>query len=321
MTAQTVYESFALGDEQIADGVHLEPLARKYIASFLAVTNLDWAALGTMSFGDALQAAHLYIQPTETIEGTDLWILLESFSREGRDVLSGTEMKAITGDIAATAVQEASCGRRESACVTVAEVRDNLIEHLTNSSWPANRKEKWIGWLKKPLEEFRRKELSKVYLAAFIGRSFPDFCNKYFRRYIWSALSTNRPQASTSSIPSAVKRDDFLKRIEQKVPGLPSGARSIFRREVLASIMQYMNEHDCYEPEYNVHKGLGQGIEAFVRSEVIGVARYSDAFFRPTEYEPRLRLLREVLIEGHGYCKHCSGKLVTEVFEDYRFLC
>jgi len=327
--SKKLYTASRFGNKQENGGVHVEPLVWEYIGTFRVATHIDWESKGNMSFMSVLNAYNgKTVRQSSMSTESDPRTLRESAPwTEGLDGMSPREMDTILGSLAATALEEATSGRRTAACVTVAEIRDHMIKLLKKTPLIKDEKlkAKWIGWLELPLErEFRRVELSKIYRAAFIP-NFRDLCNSFFRRYLEYVRTLGRPGRATTSYGgnymNTQQMEQFLQEIERAdALSLNSAQGDKFRANVLVAISEFQREHGGTEPEYDVHEGLKRCIEAYVLRQAKDITGMIGVTSMSEEQVKRLDGAKARLISDHGYCQHCAQKLVYEVAQTRDFL-
>ncbi|GEM_PF-671659 len=301
-------------------GVHHEPLAFPYSGYFRVATTLDWPSKGNRPLLAVLRA-YDGKQVRERMMGTeiDLRALREQAPiTEGHYGMSPRELDDLVGQLAAEAKMAFERGERPSPCFTTAELRDRLKMAFKNNPGMSKKdRELWVGWLDNQLETFRRQELTKVYKAAFIP-NFADLCTQFFRKYIQyvRALSLGIKPTSTVGGHAVTQRDmeAFLQEVERADEfNVNSAQAPKFRQGVMAAINLYNEEHGTTEPPYTVHEGLKNCIESYVLRQakditgVVGITNLSE------EEQKKLDSAKARLIEEHGYCEYCAGKLLIEV--------
>lgn len=324
-----LWTASAFGKSQKLGGVHLEPLVFDYTGFFRVASHLDWESKRNLPFLAVLRAynGQTLRQPGMGTE-LDVRSLREQAPwAEGLDGMSPREMDDILGKLAANAQREFESGQRPAACVTVAEVRDFMIERFSKDPRIDKKtKEKWMGWLQLPLEkDFRRFELSKVYKAAFIP-NFAELCQVFFTRYqdflkgIQPGRGSSRPGMSGSTYVNTQQMESFLQEIERAdTLAINSAQADKFRLNVQLAIDIYKGEYGT-APPYTVHEGLKRCIEAYVLRQakditgIVGLTNVSE------EERKRIEGAKSRLILEHGYCEHCAGKLLVEVAMTRDFL-
>lgn len=148
--------------------------------------------------------------------------------------------------------------------------------------------------------------------------NFADLCTQFFRKYIQyvRALSLGIKPTSTVGGHAVTQRDmeAFLQEVERADEfNVNSAQAPKFRQGVMAAINLYNEEHGTTEPPYTVHEGLKNCIESYVLRQakditgVVGITNLSE------EEQKKLDSAKARLIEEHGYCEYCAGKLLIEV--------
>lgn len=317
---EKLYNASEFGKTVSDGGVHHEPLSFIFGGNFRVATHLDMPSKGNRPLF-AILRAYDGKQVRERMMGTDIDVraLRESAPwTEGLTGMSPREMDDIIGQLAAEALAMYEQDKRPSPCFTTQELRDRLKLRIKgNPMLGKKEKEAWTGWLDNEFETFRRQELTKVYKAAFIP-GFRDLCTNYFRKYVAyvRALSLGIRPTGTVGGQAVTQRDmeAFLQEVERADEfNVNSAQAPKFRQGVMAAINLYNEEHGTTEPPYEVHEGLKNCIESYVLRTskdivgVVGVATLSE------EEQKKIDSAKKRLVEEHGYCEYCAGKLLIEV--------
>lgn len=317
---EKLYTSGDYGKSHSPDFVHHEPLAFPYTGYFRVATHIDWPSKGNRPLLAVLRA-YDGKQVRERMMGTDIDLRALRAAApwtEGLNGMSPRAMDDLLGKLAATALEQYEQGKRPSACFTTAEIRDALKASFTaNPAMNKKDKEQWIGWLDNELETLRRQELTKVYKAAFIP-NFRDLCTQFFSKYVQyvRALSLGIKPTGTVGGQAITQRDmeSFLQEVERADEfNVNSAQAPKFRQGVMAAINLFNEEHGTSTPPYDVHEGLKNCIESYVLRQakditgVVGITNLSE------EEQRKLDSAKARLIEEHGYCDYCAGKLLIEV--------
>jgi len=301
-------------------GIHHEPLSFGYSGYFRVATHIDWASKGNRPLLAVLRA-YDGKQVRERMMGTDIDLraLREQAPwTEGLTGMSPRALNDILGQLAAESLDLFNQGKRPSPCFTTAELRDRLkLAFKSNPAMNKKDRELWIGWLDNEFETLRRQELTKVYKAAFIP-NFRDLCTQFFNKYLAyvRALSLGIKPTGTVGGQAITQRDmeAFLQEVERADEfNVNSAQAPKFRQGVMAAINLYNEEHGTSVPSYDVHEGLKNCIESYVLRQakditgVVGITNLSE------EEQRKLDSAKSRLIEEHGYCDYCAGKLLIEV--------
>jgi serine protein kinase len=303
-------------------GVHHEPFAFLWSGYFRVATHIDWASKGNRPLLAVLQA-YDGKQSRENMMGVniDLRALREQAPwTEGLTGMSPRALDDLCGQLAAeaTAQHDIDPTKRGAPCFTVAELRDRLKQSFKNNPAVGKKdKELWIGWLDNEFELMRRRELTKVYKAAFIP-NFRDLCTQLFTKYkaFAQAIALGIKPTGVAGVQAITTAgmEAFLQEIERSDElNVNSAQATKFRQGVLAAINLYNEEHGTSTPPWDVHEGLKNCIESYVLRKskdtvgVIGVSNLSE------EEQKKLDSAKQRLVEEHGYCPYCAGRLLIEV--------
>jgi predicted Ser/Thr protein kinase len=316
---EKLYAASNLGRSVEQGGVHHEPLAFLWSGYFRVGTHLDWASKGNRPVMAVLRA-YDGKKERDSFMGTDIDLraLREQAPIEGQTGMSPRALDDILGQLAAEALTGFERGERPSACFTTAELRDRLkLSFKTNPAMSKKDKATWIGWLDNEFETFRRKELTKVYKAAFIP-NYKELCNQYFKKYreYVRALSLGLRPTGTSSGQSMTQRDmeAFLQEIERAEEfNINSSQAPKFRAGFMAACDLWQEQHPGVELPWEVHEGLKNCIESFVLRKAEDITGIIGVTETDPEKQKKVESARESLVKNHGYCKYCAAKLLVEV--------
>jgi predicted Ser/Thr protein kinase len=323
-----LWKGSAFSKPQSEGGCHLEPLVIPFTAMFRAASHLDWASKRNLPFMAVMRAYNheLLRQPGMGTE-IDLRALREQAPwTEGLSGMSPREMDDILGQLAANAKQEHDRGIRVAPCVTVAEVRDTMIERFrTDPRMNKKTRDIWTEWLQSPLErEYRRRELTKIYKAAFIP-NFRDLCTAFKRKYLecLRGIHRNVPKRGYGGgdYLNAQQMEQYLQEIERAdALSINSAQADKFRANVLVAETAWCERHNVSEAPYDAHEGLKRCIEAYVLRQAKDITGVTGLTNLSEEEQKKLDSAKAALIAQHGYCNHCGQKLLLEVAMTRDFL-
>ncbi len=326
---QKLFGATRFGKPVAEGGCHHEPLVETYTGFFRVATHLDWASKGNIPFIAVLNGYNgSTLRLASMSQEINLQSLREQASfQEGLDGMSPREMDDILGQLAAKAKAEHERGLRSCPCFTVSELRDTLIDRFKKDPRiPAKIRDKWIGWLQLPLEkELRRRELSRVYKAAFIP-SFRDLCQNFYRRYMQYLKALARGTARSGSslgqqYMTTQGMETFLQEIERAdTMSVNSAQGDKFRVNVLVAEREWKEQFGSVEPPYDVHEGLKRCIESYVLRQAKDITGVIGLTNLTKEEKERLDSAKARLVAEHGYCDHCAEKLLVEVGTTRDFL-
>ncbi len=316
---EKLYAASNLGRSLAQGGVHHEPLAFLYSGYFRVATHLDWPSKGNRPVLAVLRA-YDGKKERDAFMGTDIDLraLREQAPIEGQTGMSPRALDDFLGQLASEALAGFERNERPSPCFTTAELRDRLKQSFKNNPAMSKKdKAQWIGWLDNEFETFRRRELTKVYKAAFIP-NYKDLCIQYFKKYreYVRALSIGLRPTSTVGGQAVTQRDmeAFLQEIERAEEfNINSAQAPKFRTGFMAACELWQEQHPGGELPWDVHEGLKNCIESFVlrkAEDITGVVGVTET---DPEKQKKVESARQNLVTHHGYCPYCASKLLVEV--------
>jgi predicted Ser/Thr protein kinase len=313
-----LYAASNLGRSLAEGGVHHEPLTSLYSGYFRVATHLDWPSKGNRPVLAVLRA-YDGKKERDSFMGTDIDLraLREQAPIEGQTGMSPRALDDILGQLASEALAGFERGERPTPCFTTAEVRDRLKLAFKNDPTFKKDRKVWTGWLDNELETFRRKELTKVYKAAFVP-NYKELCVQYFKKYreYVRAISLGMRPTGTSSGQAVTQRDmeAFLQELERAEEfNVNSAQAPKFRAGFMASCDLWQEQHPGEELPWDVHEGLKNCIESYVlrkSEDITGVLGVTET---DPEKQKKVESARQSLIDNHGYCKYCALNLMKEV--------
>lgn len=298
-------------------GVHLEPTIMPYIARFAVLTRLE----DDSQVRDLMMKLDAYNGDESRLRGMGTKIDVQALKRnatpwEGMDGISPRFCAKLLTALASQAMVK-------NKSVTSRELRDALYNEIRLISDEKVR-ERYRIFVSSLLDEWRRKRLARVVLAAMV-ENFRDECQNVFKKYFDNVQAFNRGTSVRSASGSMWKSgpdEDFMREIEADPElNITSAQSKSFRAEVASVVAAFMADNKVIDVPFTCYEPLQRAIERFVCKKVKDTARILNSQNAGSEEDKRkLAGVKERLIRDHGFDEYSAEEVLREAEETRDFL-
>jgi serine protein kinase len=297
-------------------GIHLEPTVTEYMAIYEVLTRLEDDA----TIRDLMIKLWAYNGDEGRLRGMGTKIDVAALKRNATpyEGMEGVSPRFTAKLLTAIASEALARGK----CVTSRELRDRLYAEIRLIQ-DDKLQERYRTFVGKYLDDWRRKKLARVVLAALV-ESFKPECQNVFDRYFDNVTAYIRKTnvKSSGSLYGRSPDEDFMRAIESDPDlNITSAQADKFRAEVVSAVQAYMDEHKTFDKPYTCYEPLKNAIERFVCGRVKDTARIlSSTSVRNDEDNRKLQSALDRMVKDYGFCRHCAEQVLKEAEETRDFL-
>lgn len=200
-------------------------------------------------------------------------------------------------------------------CITAGEIltflKNGLAKHPVAGGGDIGRWERLLFLAENEYRAAVKKDLAHACMSCY-----PDIAQQVFEDYM-KCISTDRRELGASTVFCTEKCQDFSEAADSASPDvrlmefiekyleLSVSGKKVFREELVSRRTRYASAGKSFD--YAAHSGLKDAVEAEVLRRV-----FAGESSGSMESEKPLRLLRETLIKGFGYCSLCADAVLCE---------